>query len=121
MLSDDGVMLVSVPYLNPLRTLKWRLGWYRASADVQSFYQYAFAPDEMISLLAKERFMVVDSYAYDSLKGIRDEFPAVRRILGMRGIGWRLEDFLRTSPWARRSVAHMMMFVCRKKGTDCGA
>lgn len=41
-LSDDGVMLISVPYFHPLRRIKTHLGLYRGRTDGLSFYQYAF-------------------------------------------------------------------------------
>lgn len=113
-LSDDGVMLISVPYFHPLRRIKARLGFYRSRVDGLSFYQYAFTMEEMRGILQEAEFTVVDTLVYDGFKGLKDEIPLLRRMVKWRGIGWRLQRRLRAWKWAERNLGHMILFVCQK-------
>lgn len=114
-LSDRGVMLVSVPYFHPLRKLKARCGLYRARVDGLPFYQYAFTTSEFIGILQQSGFAVVDTFVYGALKGLGDELWLLRQIVSWRWLGWRVRDRLRSWGWAERHLGHMVMFVCRKQ------
>lgn len=113
-LADDGVMLISVPYFHPLRGLKAQLGLYRGGVDGLSFYQYAFTASEMKAILQQTGFITVKMFVYDGYKGVKDETPLLRRMFHWRGIGWRLQGWLRSWQWAERNLGHMILFVCRK-------
>jgi SAM-dependent methyltransferase len=115
-LSDDGVMLISVPHFHPLRKLKAKLGLYAKKVENLSFYQYAFSCREMRSILEKAGFTVIDTFTYDGYKGVKDEIAMIKKILQWRGIGWRLQNWLKSWDWAERNLGHMIMFVCRKAG-----
>jgi SAM-dependent methyltransferase len=114
-LADDGVMLISVPHFHALRKLKSKLGLYAKNIENLSFYQYAFSIHEMESLLGKTGFVVIDTFPYDGYKGVKDEIAIIRRMLQWRGIGWRLQNWLKSWDWAERNLGHMILFVCRKK------
>ena len=113
-LKPGGVALISVPYFHPLRRLKAGLGLYRGRPDGLEFYQYAFTETEFISLLRAAGFEVIDQMLYDGFKGVKDEIPLLRRMFKWRGIGWRLQRWLRSWEWAERNLGHMILFVCRK-------
>ena len=113
-LADDGILLISVPYIHPLRRAKARLGLYRGRANGLEFYQYAFSAEEMYDILRRMGFTTVETYAYSSFKGIKDEIPILRRLLELRGIDWRLQRLLQSWKWVERYLGHMILFVCRK-------
>ena len=113
-LKSDGVAFISVPYFHLLRRLKARLGLYRGRTDGLEFYQYAFTETEFITLLQAASFKVIDQMLYDGYKGVKDEMPLLRRMFRWRGIGWRLQRWLRSWEWAERNLGHMILFVCRK-------
>lgn len=113
-LAEDGVMLISVPYFHPLRRAKAGLGLYCGQINGLEFYQYAFTAEEMRSILQKAGFIIVNTFVYDGFKGIKDEIPLLQHMFKWRGIGWRLERWLRSWQWAERNLGHMILFVCRK-------
>ena len=113
-LADDGVMLISVPYFHPLRRFKARLGLYRGRIAGLAFYQYAFTAEEVNTILQQMGFTIVNTFLYDGFKGIKDEIPLLRQMVEWRGIGWRLQRWLRSWEWAERNLGHMILFVCRK-------
>jgi len=91
-LRPDGVLLVSVPYLSPLRRLSvlWRrdrrlLAAPTTALGVQdsAFWQYAFAVREFRRLLEGEGFDVVRTHPYAILFGLYD-LPFVERLLERR-------------------------------------
>ena len=116
-LEDDGVALISVPYMHPLRRLKARLGCWRGPAPDRPFYQYAFYQDDFAAELGAAGFRVEAAAAYDGFKGLKDELPGAERPL----------RWFRRMPLAHRRTrrmleasrfGHMMMFVCRKAGAS---
>jgi SAM-dependent methyltransferase len=113
-LADTGVMFVSVPYFHPLRWVKARLGLYRRPTADLAFYQYAFTAEEMTSILRRIGFTVVSTYGLDAIAGLKDDIPPLRYMCQMRGIGWLLEQRLRSWTWLDRNLGHMILFVCRK-------
>ena len=113
-LSDDGIMLISVPYFHLLRRVKARLGLYRGRVDGLAFCQYAFTAEEMNAILQQMGFIIVDTFLYDGFKGVKDEIPLLRQMCKWRGIGWCLQRWLRSWEWAERNLGHMILFVCRK-------
>jgi SAM-dependent methyltransferase len=113
LLGSDGVALISVPYQNPLRRLKAKLGLYRDDPADLEFYQYAYSSHEFTRYLHQYGFVVVERFQYDGYKGIKDEIPMISRIFEWPQ-GWRIRKFLMHWVWAGRHMGHMMLFVARK-------
>jgi SAM-dependent methyltransferase len=110
-LDADGVALISVPYLNPIRALKARLGLYRGQPRDLPFYQYAYSRQEISGYLEKAGFTIIGMTPYDSVKGIKDEIPGLGRLL-RTGIGHRISRVLRGRLfWP---FGHMLFIACRK-------
>ncbi|MCK5421842.1 MAG: hypothetical protein KAJ08_06735, partial [Deltaproteobacteria bacterium] len=103
-----------VPYFHPLRRLKAYLGFYDGQTDGLDFYQYAYTKKEFSSLLHAAGFTIIDDMLYDGFKGVKDEIPLLPRIFQWRYIGWRLEEWLRSSEYVKRNLGHMILFTCRK-------
>jgi SAM-dependent methyltransferase len=79
-LKPDGIALISVPYIHPLRQCKAKLGLYRGKPDGLDFFQYAFTKDEFRGFLFEAGFEVIEEMPYGSIKGISDEIPPLRWI-----------------------------------------
>jgi len=78
-LKDGGIFLVSVPYFNPLRKFKSRLGYYIPNINEQDeFYQYAYSKAEFEAILRSEGFTTLKTLSYDPIKGLKDEIPPLQ-------------------------------------------
>ena len=109
-LKSGGCAIFSVPYINPLRVLKERLGLYRINnRNNLLFYQYAFSLVEFTILLAKAGFHVVDAGGIMGNLGLYDEFPLLKKIPGL----WRLMKYFNNS-LTNKYFGHMAYFVCIK-------
>jgi len=113
-LEPGGVAFISVPYFHPLRRLKAYLRMYRGRPEGLEFYQYAFTETEFATLLQAASFEIIDRMLYGGFKGVKDEIPLLCQMFEWRGIGWRLQRWLRSWEWAERNLGHMILFVCRK-------
>ena len=114
-LSDDGIMLLSVPYYHALRRFKSKLGLFKGEIDDLEFYQYAFSLKEMKKIMEKMKFEIVDTFGYDGFKGIKDEIPLLLKIFEIKYIGWRLRLWLKRWKLGNRFFPHMMLFICKKR------
>ena len=88
-LKRDGVLLVSVPYLSPLRRMLATVGrsaWRRVDAPSVDgaaqgglrFYQYAYTIPEFTRLLQAAGFRVVETQGYAMVWGLYDIGPIDR-------------------------------------------
>lgn len=118
-LAQDGVALISVPYLNWLRWLKLKLGIFREMKQASlQFYQYAYSEREFDELLRSAGFAPIAHYQYGGFKGIKDEISFLGKLFDLPQLGWRLRKFLMNWRWANRHMGHMMMYVCRKRNDE---
>jgi SAM-dependent methyltransferase len=112
-LRPGGIAVITVPYLNPLRQWKARLGFYRGPTPSVPFYQYAYSADEIRRYLTDAGFEIVQQQPYGGYKGILDEIPLARWILGPLKkspiIGPPIQRWLAHNP-----LGHMLALVCRK-------
>ncbi|MCM2326221.1 MAG: class I SAM-dependent methyltransferase [Candidatus Woesearchaeota archaeon] len=120
-LKKGGVMIVTVPYYNPLRRLKHALGIMNKKGV---FYQYAYAKNEFKERLAASGFKIVHSTAWDSYTGIEQELFGKRP----RSISSMIEKdanqfqkamlalgkFVLDIGIIRYIFGHMLMYVCEK-------
>ena len=73
-LKSGGVAIVSVPYLNGVRTIgrPWLARRSRALARRgATFYQYAFTRGELVAALARHGFVTLDAHPYDPARLLR--------------------------------------------------
>lgn len=123
-LAPGGVALISVPWMNPLRNIKARLGFFRRKPGWRPFYQYAFKREDFELCLRRAGFDVLEIVPYDSMKGLSDECPGIGFLLGRKRLGsyveWFVEGVLRRLPFVRNRVCHMMLFVARISVEDRG-
>jgi len=110
-LSEEGVLCLSVPWFHGLRRLKALLGFYRGKSSGMEFYQYAYSRDEMSQILMDHGFVIIDAFGYDGYKGLKDEI-AILAYLGKRIS--LIERVIRRLNWLDALFGHMILFVCRK-------
>jgi SAM-dependent methyltransferase len=114
-LKPGGCAIFSVPYVNPLRSLKCGLGLIgRVPGRKSVFYQYAFTKSEFRSILRLAGFEVVDARGTGGLNALRQELPLLLNLLRVLPGGQRVLACLRGSRWIDR-LGHMILFVCRKR------
>jgi len=77
-LKKQGVMILSIPYSNPLRKLKNLLGFYQNQKG--DFYQYLFTRNEIIGYIKEAGFEIIKTYPNNPVKGLRDEIFGMRKI-----------------------------------------
>ena len=117
LLHEEGVALISVPYLNRFRAA--HRPDTSATTDLH-FHQYYFSRGEFEAQLRSAGLHVVDHYPYAVEAFVTREHPRLSR-------GWRsplmrarmkrpLRAVFRHAPTRLRDrYAHMMMFVCKPK------
>ncbi|GAB1422208.1 hypothetical protein MASR2M15_24240 [Anaerolineales bacterium] len=113
-LKPGGIGLISVPFFNPFRQFKARLGFYRGNPSGLEFYQYAFQQATYQAFLEKAGFEVIDWEYYTSDKGFRDEVPFGKQLLKASLSRKRLSHRLLHRPRWHQGFAHMIMAVVRK-------
>jgi SAM-dependent methyltransferase len=89
-LRPGGVLLISVPYANPLRRLSstFRRDWVNVKAHEvtegpsgdYAFFQYAYTPAEFKSLLLQHNFRILEDFPFSVLWGLAD-IPMFARLL----------------------------------------
>ncbi len=77
-LDNGGVLICSVPYFNPLRRIKKKLGLYNQKGE---FYQYAFTRRDIKKHLTKAGFEISDVYYSDVITGLEGEIRILKPII----------------------------------------
>jgi SAM-dependent methyltransferase len=141
-LRDGGVMVISVPWLSPLRRLQRR----RPPGPPQGavFYQYFFTRAEIVAAVEGAGFELIAVDGYGTLKTLRDEWrelrprqlppvaasaaatpaaaPASARSKGaLRGVGRAVYHVLLENRLAHRLAAHMLLIVARRRPRGAAA
>jgi SAM-dependent methyltransferase len=114
-LKPGGHALISVPYINPLRSLKCGLGLFgRAPGRTFVFYQYAFTKAEFRRILAATGFEVTETHGVAGFYALQQELPSLLHLLSSLPGGRRILGYARSSGWID-CFGHMILFVCRKR------
>ena len=116
-LQPDGIIIISVPRLNPLRRLKAAFGFYTGKNN-GDFYQYAFTCNEFSALMAQAGFEIMEVRCYSVPKGLSDEIAVFDFLQRKNKISPALHQKLNRSMLATRLFSHMMLFVGRKKAVN---
>ena len=112
-LQPGGVMLISVPYFNPLRRWRAKHGAYQDDVSELEFYQYAFTQKEFTSFLERSGFQVERTYSYAHQNTLRQELHWLKRIPAyFQKIIFRISKHV---PYVNSELGHMLMVVARKK------
>ena len=76
-LKPEGIILIYVPYINPLRKIKKYLGFYKKQkydSNSHQFYQYLFGKKEFRNALKQNNFCIKEYIPLNALQGLADEF-----------------------------------------------
>ncbi len=113
-LCPGGFLFVTVPTLSKLRKIKAKLGlypaFYQSDIELNDFYQFAYDSQEIICIVERYGFEVIERQGWNAYKGFSDEIPGTRYIMSfllryLDGIAWDLlKDFSN----------HMDLLVFRK-------
>jgi SAM-dependent methyltransferase len=115
-LKPGGVAIFSVPYVNPLRYLKARLGGYRIEdTSNRSFYQYAFTKSIFSDYLIRHGFQILESHGLAGYYGLNEELPGLFEFLDRMKGGWTVRQYLKKAAWVDL-FGHIVVFVCVKPG-----
>lgn len=107
-----GIACISVPYFNPARRVKAKLGRYNSSSDNLDFYQYGFSKDEFTKYLNEYGFAVEDCVYYGTVRNFQEEFASLYSFLVYRRFLSRLPSLLDNFDFL--GLTHMIMAVARK-------
>ena len=136
-LKDSGTLIVSVPFYSPFRKFA-RL--YHKVDESKPFYQYYFEQNELIDLLSKSGFEVIDSLKIDPVLGLFGELPYIGQLYvsaqrtlvparrkkeihnpiiahsptSLYSILKTIHDPINESPFMCKIFAHMIVMVCKK-------
>jgi len=119
-LSPDGIMLISVPHLNPLRKA-YLQSIYSGHIQVQDeyhFHQYYYDVEDFRSLLSQAGFTIVEIQPYAVEAFMIREHPLFAYFWSSRLAREKIKMvfrklFLITPDIIKGRYAHMMMYVCK--------
>jgi SAM-dependent methyltransferase len=84
-LKPGGRLLITVPYLSPLRRFKARLGHYDDRGAPESFFQYAYRPRALLRDLEGLGFRFLDLRSRSGFVGLQEEVQTLAPILDPLG------------------------------------
>lgn len=114
-LKPKGVMLISIPYFNPLRRWRAKRGAYQDNINGLDFYQYAFTFEEFNEILAKAGFDVEKKYSYGYQNTLTQELHWLKKTPEFaRKLVLRISKHI---PYINSEIGHMLMIVARKRAS----
>ncbi len=124
-LKPEGYLFLTVPVMSTLRKAKVRLKKYleyKESEEMRdSFYQFAFDPNDVINDLENRGFKLVDVKPCDGIKGLKDEVlilkPFLQYLYDKKN---RVSSLVRgiLDIVFRRFANHICLFVMQKVETN---
>lgn len=111
-LKPGGLLMISVPYFNPLRLWRARRGAYQDDVNGFDFYQYAFSREEFCKILESAGYEIETTYSYAHQNSLSQELNWLNKVPDF------IKRFiLRVSkhvPYVNSELGHMLMVVARK-------
>ena len=112
-LSPGGVLMISVPYFNPLRQWRARRGAFQGNVGGLDFYQYAFSRKEFCRILESVGFKIETTYSYAHQNTLTQELHWLNRLpKALKKFILRISKHM---PYVNSELGHMLMVVARKK------
>ena len=118
-LHPDGVALISVPYLNSIRSKRLSRGLYSVELpDSAKFHQYYFSFDSFSEHLKEASMEVIDVFPYGTRGFLVAEHPGFSAAWNAPFLPWRAKKLLdkvidATPKNFRLRYSHMALFVAR--------
>ncbi len=121
-LKQGGIAMISVPYLNPLRSKHQQLVPQIDEAQCDDnlfFHQYYFDIASFSAILRNNGFMVEEVYPYAALAFLTREHTLFMKFWNSDFCRTRIRNYLKKYFYHagnkfRLRYAHMAMFICRK-------
>jgi SAM-dependent methyltransferase len=111
-LKPSGVMMISVPYINPLRRWRARHGAYQDDVSGLHFYQYAFSSEEFCSVLEAAGYEIETTYSYAHKNTLVQELHWLNKVPDfIKKLILRVSKHV---PYVNSALGHMLMVVVRK-------
>ncbi len=112
-LKPDGLLMISVPYFNPLRQWRASRGAYQDDVSGLDFYQYAFTRREFCKILEDVGYEIETTYSYSYQHSLSQELRWLKTVHPvLRGFVLRFSKYI---PYVNSELGHMLMVVVRKK------
>jgi len=83
-IDDDGYMLCSVPYFNPVRQIKNLFGAYNPKTGFK-FFEYRFKINEIRDSIQNAGFEIIEVIPFSVPYGLTVEFPFIKSIRNIMG------------------------------------
>ncbi len=114
LLRPGGHLILSVPFVCPLRRVKGRLRVYRPPRPTTPFFQYAFGDEELRALLGIHGFSVEEVRYLEVQRCLVEEVPLYLRVNRLRGAGIIRRHVVPHIP--ARLAAHIILLVATRRG-----
>jgi len=113
-LKPGGMLLISVPYFNPLRRWRAAHGAYQVDVSGFDFYQFAYTREEFVQFLKSSGFEIDTIYSYAHQNTLTQELRWLNQIpVSLKKFFLRISKYL---PYVNSELGHMLMVVARKRG-----
>ncbi|MBL8101255.1 MAG: class I SAM-dependent methyltransferase [Anaerolineales bacterium] len=112
-LKPGGLLMISVPYFNPLRAWRARHDAYQDDVSGLDFYQYAFSREEFCSILESTGYEIETTYSYAHQNTLTQELHWLGKIPGF--IKKLLLRVSKHMPYVNSELGHMLMVVARNQ------
>lgn len=111
-LKPGGLLMISVPYINPLRAWRARHGAYQDNVNGLDFYQYVFSRREFCSILESTGYEIETTYSYAHQNTLTQELHWLNKMPGfIKKLILRVSKHV---PYVNSELGHMLMVVARK-------
>lgn len=111
-LKPGGVLLISVPYFNPLRRWRAEHGAYQDDVSGLDFYQYAFSREEFCRILRDNGYEIESTYSYAHQNTLTQELHWLNSMPNfIKKLILRISKHV---PYVNSELGHMLMVVARK-------
>ena len=111
-LKSGGVLMISVPYVNPLRQWRADRGAYQDDVSGLDFYQYAFSRDEFCEILKSVGYEIETTYSYSHKNTLVQELHWLNTAPRfLKKLILRVSKYI---PYVNSELGHMLMVVARK-------
>lgn len=122
LLKKNGVALISVPYLNPIRKkyLKYIFCEDSQKSKKYDFFQYYYSISEFKTILEEYSFNLIDIYPYAIYAFVTREIKNFKYIWNSPFMRYKFQKYFinlfeKAPLFIRKKYGHMIMFICKKR------
>jgi hypothetical protein len=112
-INPGSVLMILLPYFNPLRQWHARRGVFKQDVGGFDFYQYAFSREEFCRILESVEFKIETTYSYAHQNAHTPELHWLNRL--PKALKKLILRFSKHMPYINLELGHILMGVARKK------